>query len=55
LKDNGRGFSMDNKKGMGLSNMNTRVELLNGKSKLSSSIGKGTRLIMVFSKHEGHE
>jgi len=52
LKDNGLGFAIGKKQGMGLSNMDTRVELLNGKSKLKSVISKGTRLIMIFPKTE---
>ena len=50
LKDNGLGFEKVNGSGMGVSNISNRVELLDGKSKLSSSLGKGTRLMMVFPK-----
>lgn len=50
LKDNGMGFEKMNANGMGVSNISNRVELLDGKSKLSSALGKGTRLMMVFPK-----
>lgn len=51
LKDNGIGFEMKKNNGMGLSNIKARIELLDGRSKINSSVGKGTRLTMVFPKN----
>jgi PAS domain S-box-containing protein len=45
LKDNGKGFDvgkMNDFKGMGLKNANTRVEAHNGTVKIDSAVGKGT-------------
>jgi signal transduction histidine kinase len=44
--DDGNGFDAHNpgKKGMGLSNMERRVQLMGGSAVLTSEIGKGTRL-----------
>ncbi len=52
ISDDGKGFNKDNitiqedKSGYGLLSMRERVELLNGKFDLNSSIGKGTRIFV---------
>lgn len=49
--DNGIGFDFNldhTKRGRGLNTIHTRIESFNGKAKLSSSIGKGTKLKMTF-------
>ena len=47
ITDNGIGFNAkSNHTGIGLSNMRTRVEAVNGKLELTSSLGKGTELIV---------
>jgi signal transduction histidine kinase len=49
LKDNGIGFSMDqNKRGLGLKNIETRVQYLKGHYKTKSKIGVGTSTLFVF-------
>jgi signal transduction histidine kinase len=52
--DNGPGFNADtaDHSGIGLKSITERITLLNGKSKLNSSIGKGTRweITIPFSK-----
>jgi two-component system NarL family sensor kinase len=49
-KDNGPGFSTDDKSrlGMGLKNIFERVKLVNGQADLDSSPGKGTRWSFSF-------
>ena len=49
ISDDGKGFSMENiksKKGVGLSNIASRVELFNGKVNIITAPGKGCRLIV---------
>ncbi|AOW10806.1 tetratricopeptide repeat-containing sensor histidine kinase [Flavobacterium gilvum] len=47
--DNGIGFNPEKvKKGIGLRNMQERTEALNGELKITSEIGKGTRIEIVF-------
>lgn len=49
ITDDGKGFDPDQlklKKGVGLSNISSRVELFNGKLKIISSPGKGCKLIV---------
>lgn len=47
--DNGIGFNVEKvKQGIGLKNINERVKALNGKLKMSSKIGEGTSLEVVF-------
>ncbi|MEI6866805.1 MAG: ATP-binding protein [Flavicella sp.] len=49
LSDNGIGFSNDLiQKGMGLKNIDTRIQSINGYSKWKSEKHKGSRLIMKF-------
>lgn len=49
LSDNGVGFDLkQQKKGLGLKNIESRVQLLNGVYKIKSSIGKGTSTILIF-------
>ncbi len=49
-KDNGVGFNIDevNKKGIGLQNIKTRVELINAKANLKSVPNKGTTLNIYY-------
>jgi signal transduction histidine kinase len=47
VKDNGKGFiSAENEKGVGLSSIRQRVELLGGKCHITSLPGKGTTVIL---------
>lgn len=49
--DNGKGFDIDNlknKKGLGLKNIESRVNFLNGKFKINSAIDKGVQIILNF-------
>ena len=49
IADDGKGFNLDNnksKKGVGLSNIASRVELFNGKVNIITSPGKGCRLLV---------
>lgn len=49
IADNGIGFKTDNgKKGIGLSNMKKRMEEINGKFNLESTINKGTKINLIF-------
>jgi len=49
IKDNGNGFDTTKRKsGNGLSNMQQRADLLNGKLIITSSIGKGTSVELRF-------
>lgn len=50
IEDNGKGFDASNpgiNKGMGLSNLRSRINFLNGKVELDSQVGKGT-LVSVY-------
>jgi signal transduction histidine kinase len=50
-KDNGIGFNadnMDNKKGLGMKNIESRVSLLNGKYSIGSEIGNGFKILIVI-------
>jgi PAS domain S-box-containing protein len=49
IADDGKGFNLENnksKKGVGLSNIASRVELFNGKINIITSPGKGCRLVV---------
>ena len=49
IADDGKGFNLENnklKKGVGLSNIASRVELFNGKVNIITSPGKGCKLIV---------
>ncbi len=52
VEDNGKGFNVQAKnakqQGNGLSNIKTRVELLNGKLKIQSTKNKGTKITAIF-------
>ncbi|KAA1246906.1 sensor histidine kinase [Aquimarina sp. RZ0] len=51
--DNGRGFdirSIDKKKGIGLKNIESRVDILNGALSYSSELGKGTTFTINITK-----
>jgi two-component system NarL family sensor kinase len=49
IRDNGVGFSMSTKeKGLGLQNIETRVQFLNGKYRIHSKINQGTRSLFLF-------
>jgi signal transduction histidine kinase len=50
-KDNGIGFNsdnMDNKKGLGMKNIESRVSLLNAKYSIGSEIGNGFNILIVI-------
>jgi signal transduction histidine kinase len=51
-RDNGKGFNQEenllSKKGIGLENMHTRINLYHGRLKLNSSPGKGIYYIITF-------
>ncbi|WP_166387562.1 sensor histidine kinase [Polaribacter sp. 11A2H] len=49
--DNGVGFNSDkkeNKKGLGMKNIESRVSLLNGKYSIGSEVGKGFNILIVI-------
>ena len=49
--DNGIGFNaddIDNKKGLGMKNIESRVSLLHGKYSIGSEIGKGFKIFIVI-------
>lgn len=49
INDNGKGFEIDTKrKGLGLQNIETRVQYLEGQHKVKSKIGRGTSNIFFF-------
>lgn len=51
--DNGRGFDMDklpDDKGLGLSNMKKRIELINGNFRIESNPGEGTKVSIWLDK-----
>ncbi len=54
--DDGKGFDVDNilkkKKGMGLHNLKTRVESVNGRYNIYSAPGKGVRLKIIIPHNE---
>jgi signal transduction histidine kinase len=49
INDNGKGFDIlaENKRGLGLANMNNRVSLFNGKLEIWSAQGKGCTLMVT--------
>ncbi len=50
-EDNGKGFdaeNLNNKKGLGLKNIESRVNFLNGKFKIKSAPDKGVQIILSF-------
>lgn len=49
--DNGRGFNLENntaKKGLGMKNIESRVEFLNGNFKMNSAIDQGVQIHLNF-------
>ncbi|NVO04231.1 MAG: sensor histidine kinase [Bacteroidetes bacterium] len=58
-KDNGKGFSVDekmqNKSGMGLANIKSRIQSLNGTVKFESTIEKGTIVFIEIPYHKINE
>jgi len=52
FEDNGKGFNLDEIKhtGLGLTNMQSRLQSINGKLNIESSIGKGTRITIEIDK-----
>ncbi len=53
INDNGKGFEMDKiKKGVGIMNIQNRVELFNGKAEIFSEPGKGCSLTASFPRPE---
>lgn len=49
ISDNGKGFDLsEKKKGLGLRNVETRVQYLRGAYKMNSEIGKGTSTLFIF-------
>lgn len=53
-EDNGKGFSFPiNEKGMGLSNITSRLETLNGEIETESGAGKGTFVRITIPLHTG--
>ncbi len=49
IKDNGVGFDMTTeKKGLGLQNIETRVQFLNGKFRINSKLNEGTSSLFIF-------
>ncbi|MEL1239746.1 tetratricopeptide repeat-containing sensor histidine kinase [Flavobacterium flavipallidum] len=52
IKDNGQGFDPENiERGNGLQNMQDRIEAMQGKFNLMSESGKGTKIVLSFSKN----
>ena len=54
-EDNGRGFdsaNMDTFKGIGLSNIRNRADLIKAKAEIISKIGEGTQLYLTYKKVE---
>jgi signal transduction histidine kinase len=55
-KDNGKGFDVDKtlkkKKGMGLHNLKTRIESVNGTYNIYSAPGKGVKLEVIIPQNE---
>lgn len=52
IQDNGRGFIPKSHKGSGLRNIQWRIELLQGISKLKSTPGKGTSFILFIPQND---
>ena len=51
--DDGVGFdNTKTKKGLGLSNMNTRITLLDGTVEINSILGSGTSITFIFPNHD---
>ncbi len=51
IVDNGKGFNAEtNHKGLGLTNIETRVQYLGGKYRMRSKINEGTAALFVFKK-----
>lgn len=51
--DDGVGFKNNEiKSGLGLSNMNTRITLLDGSVKINSILGSGTTITFIFPNHD---
>ncbi|MDG1334272.1 MAG: histidine kinase [Crocinitomicaceae bacterium] len=49
IKDNGVGFDMTTKKkGLGLQNIETRVQFLNGRFRINSRLNEGTSSLFIF-------
>ncbi|MEO6232310.1 MAG: response regulator [Ferruginibacter sp.] len=49
VEDNGKGFDpLAQRKGVGITNINSRAELFNGKVKIDSAPGKGCRLLVTL-------
>lgn len=51
VSDDGKGFDeakLDQEKGLGLSNMKKRMELINGKFEITTNVGIGTKAVMSF-------
>lgn len=49
IKDNGIGYNVEDKKeGIGISNIKYRLKTLNGKIKIKSELGNGTRIIVTI-------
>ena len=49
--DNGNGFDaqgLKNKKGLGLKNIESRVNFIEGKFEINSAFGKGVQVILSF-------
>jgi PAS domain S-box-containing protein len=53
IEDDGKGFDTASRRaGIGLSNIKTRVQLLNGEMKIESAIGEGCRLFITFPAYQ---
>lgn len=53
IEDNGKGFDLKSRsKGVGLLNMNSRVDVLNGTLRIETAPGKGCRLMVEVPLHE---
>jgi two-component system sensor histidine kinase UhpB len=51
IEDNGRGFDTETKRrGIGLSNIQSRTEMLHGQLEIISNPGKGCKLRIIFRK-----
>lgn len=53
VEDNGKGFDLSsNSRGLGLKNIEFRMEYIRGKYKLKSKVGKGTSYIFILNQNE---